>query len=86
MEHEAMTSPTVEELNEPSVPQPDAETYSTDGPECPHCHHVQNVSDDPSIYYDEELAEVECDSCDRTFSCSVHIRHSWTSWPKEKQS
>ena len=61
------------------------ETYSTKGPECPYCGHVQNVSDDPSIYYDEELTEVECHGCERTYSCSVVVRHSWTSTPRSSE-
>lgn len=57
------------------------EIYNGNGPECPHCSHVQKVSDDPSIYYDEDLTEVECSNCERTYRCRLHVRHSWSSQP-----
>ena len=58
------------------------ETYSHEGPTCPHCGHVQNPSDDP-FYYDEDLTEVECGECEKTYSCSLYVSHSWTSNPLE---
>lgn len=57
------------------------ETYNVSGPQCPHCGHVQNVSNNPSIYYDESLAEVECGECERTYSCRLYVSHSWISKP-----
>jgi transcription elongation factor Elf1 len=57
------------------------ETYSTQGPVCPYCGHMENVSDDPSIFYDESLTEIECGECEQTYSCRLYVSHSWTSNP-----
>lgn len=55
------------------------ETYSTDAPECPYCGHKQ--AHDGGCFYDEDLTEAVCDSCDRVFNISVYHRTSWTCTP-----
>lgn len=58
----------------------ESEAYSDYGIECPHCHYVD---DDPkSIYINEDEREVRnCGSCEKDFTVSMHISHSWTSLP-----
>jgi ribosomal protein L37AE/L43A len=53
-----------------------SETYSHDGPECPHCGHT--LTPDESHYYDERYNKDTCPECDHTFSVEVHNSTSWT--------
>lgn len=57
------------------------ETYSTDGPECPYCGHQHKPSEDPSHYYNESNDTSTCESCDKDFTMSIYISHSWTCEP-----
>lgn len=58
----------------------ESEAYSNDGIECPHCHYVDN--DPESIYIDEDQREVRtCGTCEKDFTVSMYVRHSWTSLP-----
>jgi NAD-dependent SIR2 family protein deacetylase len=51
------------------------ETYSTEGPECPHCGR-QYTADEPH-YYDDNYTEDECDECGKKFKVEVHHSVSW---------
>jgi transcription elongation factor Elf1 len=53
-----------------------AETYGTDGPECPYCGHQH--SDTEPAFYDERLTELECDGCSQAFDVLVYTSTSWT--------
>lgn len=59
----------------------DSETYSTDAPECPYCGYKQGH--DGGYFYDEDLTETECGSCERLFEVEVYHRTSWTCRPKD---
>lgn len=53
------------------------ETYSTDGPTCPHCGFV--FTPDDGIYYDERrYTEDECPECEKKFKVEVFHSVSWT--------
>ena len=52
------------------------ETYSTEGPKCPHCL-VQFTADEP-FYYNEDYMEDECCYCNKKFKVSVYTQTSWT--------
>lgn len=55
-------------------------TYSTEGPECPHCHRAFTA--DEAFYYDEmRYTEQQCDECGKTFKVSVFVQTSWTCEP-----
>lgn len=56
------------------------ETYNTDAPECPYCGHKQQH--DGGYLYDEDLTEIECDGCQRTYDVEVFHRTSWTCRPQ----
>lgn len=56
-------------------------TYSTEGPECPHCGR-QYTADDPS-YYSENYTEETCDGCGETFEVEVYHSTSWTCTKRE---
>ncbi|MBJ6120894.1 hypothetical protein [Sphingomonas mollis] len=56
------------------------DTYSTDAPECPYCGYKQ--SHDGGYLYDEDLTEIDCGSCDRTFNVEVYVSTSWTCRPR----
>lgn len=52
------------------------ETYSDEGPKCPHCH-AQITADDP-LYYDEmNYSSDECDECGGKFTVSVNTTTTW---------
>lgn len=57
------------------------ETYSTEGPECPHCGHQHQPSEDPAHYYNESSDTSTCESCEKDFKMSVYVSHSWTCEP-----
>lgn len=52
------------------------EQYSGDGPICPYCGHIHYP--DEAFFYDEDLDEMDCYSCDKKFRVSLHISHRWT--------
>jgi hypothetical protein len=59
----------------------DEETFSSEGPICPHCR--RQYTADESFYYDEiQFTEMTCDECDKTFSVSVCTTTTWTCEPK----
>jgi len=58
------------------------ETYSKAAPECPYCGYVHKH--DGGYFYDEDLTEFACESCDRTFDVSVYTSTSWTCTPREE--
>lgn len=52
-------------------------TYSTDGPECPHCG--RQFTPDDSYYYDaDNYTKQDCDDCGKQFSVEVHHSVSWS--------
>jgi len=53
------------------------ETYSNEGPECPHCGR-QYTADDPFYYDESNLTEMDCDRCGKTFEVAVYTSTSWT--------
>jgi transposase-like protein len=60
-----------------------SETYSTEGPKCPHCGR-QFTADDP-IYFDEQgYTEEECDDCGKSFDVEVYNCTSWTCTPRKE--
>lgn len=54
------------------------ERYSNDGPICPHCGHLHRAGDDPEIYYNEDLSELECGMCEKEFRVRAFNSWSWT--------
>lgn len=50
--------------------------YSTEGPICPYCNH-QHCADEP-FYFDEDMARMDCEHCDRDFDVRVFTQTSWT--------
>lgn len=51
-------------------------TYSTEGPQCPHCGR-QYVADDPDYYDEYRYTNDECDECGKPFLVTVTISASW---------
>lgn len=63
----------------------DGETYSTDGPKCPHCGHVQTP--DEAFYFDGRRYEKDtCGNCDRPYLVEVEHSTSWTCRPVPRAS
>ncbi len=58
------------------------ETYSTDGPICPHCK-AQYTPDEPHYFDESGYTEDECDGCGKPFKVSVYTQTSWTCEPIE---
>ena len=58
-------------------------TYNQDGIECPYCNYV-NKPDDASDY-DEDTNAQWCGSCDKEFTTSCFVTHSWTSEPIDRE-
>lgn len=54
-----------------------AESYSTEGPQCPHCGR-QFTADGPEYYDESQYTKDECDECGKEFSVSVCNSTSWT--------
>ena len=54
------------------------ETYSSIGPECPHCG--REFVADESWWYEQNNFEdgLECDECGETFDVEVSIETTWT--------
>jgi hypothetical protein len=57
------------------------ETYSTEGPQCPHCK-VQ-ITADADYYYDDNYTQDQCGYCGGLFSVEVYVSTSWTCTAKE---
>jgi hypothetical protein len=57
------------------------DTYSRVAPKCPYCGYEQ--THDGGSLYDEDLTELECGRCDRTFDVEVYHSTSWTCRPRE---
>jgi transposase-like protein len=61
------------------------ETYSTEGPQCPHCQ--RQITADEPIYYDESrYTEDTCDGCGKLFAVLVYTSTSWTCSPIEDEA
>lgn len=58
----------------------DSRHYSTEGPICPYCGH-KHRADEP-FYFDEEMAAMDCEACDRDFAVQVYTSTSWTTEPR----
>lgn len=51
----------------------------TNSPKCPHCGHDCSVLDNEWWFlYEEGEHDVECPSCDKEFSVSTHVSHSFS--------
>jgi len=53
-----------------------SETFSSSAPKCPYCGHEQ--THDGGWLYDEDLTEIECGRCERTFEVEVSNVTYWT--------
>jgi ribosomal protein L37AE/L43A len=62
--------------------RPASETYSHEGPQCPHCGR-QYTADDPN-FYREDYTDETCDECGKPFKVSVYHSVSWTSTPVDE--
>lgn len=58
-----------------------SEQYSDEGPICPYC--LRQFTADDSSYYNDNLTELDCDDCERTFCVSVYTSTSWTTNAKD---
>ena len=58
--------------------------YSTDGPICPYCSH-RHRADEP-FYFDEDMVAMDCESCDRDFTCEVFTQTSWTTRARDGET
>lgn len=59
---------------------PASETYSNEGPQCPHCG--RQYTADEGHYYDEQnYTEETCDECNKPFSVSVCTTVAWSCEP-----
>ena len=54
----------------------EAETYSTEGPKCPHCGR-QFIADEAHHYDKMNYTEDECPSCGGKFKVEVYHDVSW---------
>ena len=61
---------------------PADETYSTEGPQCPHCGR-QFTADEPGFFADDYDKE-DCDECGKSFAVSVYTNTSWTCSPLDE--
>lgn len=59
-----------------------SETYSTEGPVCPHCQR-QFTADEPHYYDEGGYTEDQCDQCGGKFKVEVYHSVSWTCEPME---
>lgn len=55
---------------------PTDETYSTDGPVCPHCGYQHEH--DGGYFYDESLTEFDCEGCGKSVAISVYTLTTWS--------
>lgn len=53
------------------------ETYSTEGPQCPHCER-QFTADEPHYFREDEYTEDECSACGGKFTVEVYHSTSWS--------
>jgi len=60
-----------------------SETYSHDGPQCPHCGR-QFTADEPHYYDEMNYTRDECDECEKPFAVRVYTSVSWTCEPIEE--
>lgn len=47
------------------------------GAVCPYCGHLNQADDSDGILYDESTCEYDCGECDKYFSVSIYVSHSW---------
>ena len=59
-----------------------SETYSNDGPQCPHCGR-QYTADEPHYYDEMNYTRDTCDECEKPFAVRVHTSVSWWCEPME---
>lgn len=52
------------------------ETYSEQGPKCPHCQ--RQFTADEAHYYEPRYTEEKCDECGHKFNVEVNVTASWT--------
>lgn len=52
------------------------ETYSSEGPQCPHCGR-QYTADEAFYFDDKNYTRETCDECNRPFTVSVDHHTSW---------
>lgn len=56
------------------------ETWSQEGMQCPYCNNV-NTPDDAMDYHEDEVTQY-CSECDKQFTSTCFVTHSWTSRPE----
>lgn len=56
---------------------PQTETFSTDGPTCPHCGRVY-TPDEPHYFDERGYTQETCDECERPFKVEVQHSVSWS--------
>ena len=61
---------------------PASETYSSEGPQCPHCGR-QYTADEPHYYDEMNYTEEQCDECNKPFSVRVCTTVAWSCEPIE---
>ncbi len=59
--------------------RPTDRSYSTAGPQCPHCGFT--ITPDESIYYEPRYTEEECQECGTKFKVEVHHSVAWACEP-----
>lgn len=63
----------------------DRETYSEEGPQCPHCN--RQFTADEAVFFDAaNYTSQGCDECGKTFKVSVYTSTSWTCEPLETEA
>ncbi len=58
------------------------ETYSTEGPQCPHCR-TQFTADEAHYFDESNYTEDKCCYCEGLFSVAVYTSTAWICTAKE---
>ena len=59
------------------------ETYSSEGPQCPHCG-FQLTADEPHYHDENNYTEETCPNCEQDFAVEVDHSTIWTCSPKKE--
>lgn len=60
------------------------ETYNHEGPECPHCGHVETT--DEAHYFDDMMENMECGVCGKTYACQYIRSDAWAGQSQDSLS